>query len=35
MINFKDLEGLVFLHRGENPIYIYIYIYIYMRPLGF
>jgi len=26
MINFKGLEGLVFVQRGKNPIYVYIYI---------
>jgi hypothetical protein len=23
MINFKDQEGLVFVQRGKNPLYIY------------
>jgi len=30
MINFKGLEGLVYVQGGKNPIYIYIYTHIYI-----
>ena len=33
MINFKGLEGLVYVQGGKNPIYIYIHIYIYIYKI--